>query len=562
MVGDRLRSLSSKIRVVLVTEKVSQLARRELAKVWDEVIDVDAVSNDHEQSRLRLLGRPELNETYTKIEVWNLVQFSRIVFLDADTLPLQTLDALFDVLDPHTDAGKIGAAPDIGWPDIFNSGVFVACPNKPTYEKLCNRAAEAGASFDGGDQGLLNQFFTESDHWKRIPFTYNVTPNATYQYIPAYKRYEKQINLVHFIGPDKPWKREYTPSEQQASDVVDESKSVDMAQKWADAYHSSFGGKQDRIIKGILKPVRDLVIDESRIIQPPPNRWDASKFRPPRRSEPEAKNFVETSVQNAWDVPQDTPAFVPPPLGESLVQFPWEEATVVAERVFPEDRQPEPIHEQDSQPMHDHSVKRKVSFEEPAPPEPEPVLESEPEPEHDLAEVPGAPQPPDHPIVGVVFGINPERRFPEDEFYNPLPPAPPRTEETSGQYNGNDDDDYNDEENDDGTGSESRYFNSLEDELEVVSSSYQGGSASRAPGLGHSRGVPAHAASRASRIAHSTRRPERTHHGQGHNHAHNHNHQPVHQPTPQRAFHHERPYNPLHGILKNARHPPDQGGPA
>jgi glycogenin glucosyltransferase len=58
-------------------------------------------------------------------------------------------------------------------------------------------------SFDGGDQGLLNDYFTD---WERLSFTYNVTPSAFYSYIPAFEAKKDQIKVVHFIGDWKPWK--------------------------------------------------------------------------------------------------------------------------------------------------------------------------------------------------------------------------------------------------------------------------------------------------------------------------------------------------------------------
>jgi glycogenin glucosyltransferase len=63
--------------------------------------------------------------------------------------------------------------------------------------------AERGISFDGADQGLLNMHFKNNYH--RLSFTYNVTPSAHYQYIPAYRHFQSSINMVHFIGANKPW---------------------------------------------------------------------------------------------------------------------------------------------------------------------------------------------------------------------------------------------------------------------------------------------------------------------------------------------------------------------
>lgn len=54
---------------------------------------------------------------------------------------LSNIDELFD-------REEFSAAPDPGWPDCFNSGVFVFCPSMETYGKLLQYCTEHG-SFDG-----------------------------------------------------------------------------------------------------------------------------------------------------------------------------------------------------------------------------------------------------------------------------------------------------------------------------------------------------------------------------------------------------------------------------
>ena len=54
---------------------------------------------------------------------------------------LQNVDDLFD-------REELSAAPDIGWPDCFNSGVFVYRPSQETYAALLQFALTYG-SFDG-----------------------------------------------------------------------------------------------------------------------------------------------------------------------------------------------------------------------------------------------------------------------------------------------------------------------------------------------------------------------------------------------------------------------------
>ena len=65
-----------------------------------------------------LTDRSELGVTFTKLHCWRLTEYRKCVFLDADTLVLANIDDLFD-------RDELSAAPDAGWPDCFNSGVFV-----------------------------------------------------------------------------------------------------------------------------------------------------------------------------------------------------------------------------------------------------------------------------------------------------------------------------------------------------------------------------------------------------------------------------------------------------
>ncbi|KAL4769322.1 hypothetical protein BDW60DRAFT_218916 [Aspergillus nidulans var. acristatus] len=162
--------------------------------VYDELIPVYRMTN-HTPANLWLMERPDLIATFTKIELWRQTKFKRIVYIDSDVVAIRAPDEL---LDMDVD---FAAAPDVGWPDCFNSGVMVLRPNMQDYFAL-KALAERGTSFDGADQGLLNMHFRD---WHRLSFTYNCTPSANYQYIPAYKHFQSTISLIHFIGSQKPW---------------------------------------------------------------------------------------------------------------------------------------------------------------------------------------------------------------------------------------------------------------------------------------------------------------------------------------------------------------------
>ncbi|CAG9117823.1 unnamed protein product [Plutella xylostella] len=189
--------------VVLITPSVTDAMRERLRAVFADVIIVD-VLDSRDAAHLALLQRPELGITFTKIHCWGLTQFEKCVFLDADALVVQNCDELFE-------QEELSAAPDVGWPDCFNSGVFVFTPSKDTFDALIKFAKERG-SFDGGDQGLLNSFFSDWAHGdikKHLPFLYNVTSAAFYSYLPALKHFGQNLKIIHFIGAAKPWLQTY-----------------------------------------------------------------------------------------------------------------------------------------------------------------------------------------------------------------------------------------------------------------------------------------------------------------------------------------------------------------
>ena len=96
-------------------------------------------------------------------------------------------------------------------------------PSATTFESIRSFAQERG-SWDGADQGLLNDYFGSETNstapeapegssfapgggWKRLSFRYNVTSHGGYTFAPAYQRYGDAIMASHFIGQHKPWNR-------------------------------------------------------------------------------------------------------------------------------------------------------------------------------------------------------------------------------------------------------------------------------------------------------------------------------------------------------------------
>ncbi|CAG8092312.1 unnamed protein product [Penicillium salamii] len=184
----------AKLVALFTPDRLQAATIDELRTVYDELIPVSSMVNDT-PANLWLMDRPDLIATFTKIELWRLTQYRRVVYIDCDVVALRAPDELLSL------EADFAAAPDVGWPDCFNSGLMVLRPNLQDYYAL-RALAQRGISFDGADQGLLNMHFQD---WHRLSFTYNCTPSANYQYIPAYKHFQSTISLIHFIGSQKPW---------------------------------------------------------------------------------------------------------------------------------------------------------------------------------------------------------------------------------------------------------------------------------------------------------------------------------------------------------------------
>uniref|UniRef100_A0A8D2IBH0 glycogenin glucosyltransferase n=1 Tax=Urocitellus parryii TaxID=9999 RepID=A0A8D2IBH0_UROPR len=125
---------TSRKLVVLITPEVSSLDV--LSRVFDEVVEVNLMDSE-DYIHLAFLRRPELGVTLTKLHCWTLTRYSKCVFLDADTLVLHNIDELFD-------REELSAAPDPGWPDCFNSGVFVFQPSLETHQLLLHEGRTRG----------------------------------------------------------------------------------------------------------------------------------------------------------------------------------------------------------------------------------------------------------------------------------------------------------------------------------------------------------------------------------------------------------------------------------
>ncbi|XP_067631957.1 glycogenin-1 isoform X4 [Eurosta solidaginis] len=243
---------------VLVTPSVSESMRQRLQDVYNVVQEVN-VLDSQDAANLALLARPELGVTFTKLHCWRLVQFEKCVFLDADTLVLHNVDELFE-------REELSAAPDVSWPDCFNSGVFVYRPSLETFAKITEFAVQNG-SFDGGDQGLLNLYFADwahSDIKKHLPFVYNVAAFASYCYLPAFKQFRDKIKILHFAGKLKPWLIQFNSENRTALTPTEYAHAADLIQLWWNIFCDNVHQNLSTAMAGLAGALSQLRLGEQR----------------------------------------------------------------------------------------------------------------------------------------------------------------------------------------------------------------------------------------------------------------------------------------------------------
>ena len=74
-------------------------------------------------------------KSFTKLQLWSLVEYERVVFLDADVLVVAEVDALFSCVLPFC------VAPDPPLALGMNTGVLVLAPSHTTYTHLMSKYA-------------------------------------------------------------------------------------------------------------------------------------------------------------------------------------------------------------------------------------------------------------------------------------------------------------------------------------------------------------------------------------------------------------------------------------
>ncbi|PIN10402.1 Glucuronosyltransferase [Handroanthus impetiginosus] len=200
---------STKDMVALVSDGVSDYAKKLLQADGWIVKTISLLENPNQVRPTRFWG------VYTKLKIFNLTNYKKVVYLDADTIVVKNIDDLFKC---HKFCANLKHS------ERLNSGVMVVEPSEKLFKDMMTKVSTM-YSYTGGDQGFLNSYFPDFANarifdpnaspeelksrpipqMERLSTLYNADVGL-YMLANKWMVDEKELRVIHYtLGPLKPW---------------------------------------------------------------------------------------------------------------------------------------------------------------------------------------------------------------------------------------------------------------------------------------------------------------------------------------------------------------------
>ena len=144
-------------------------------------------------------------DQFSKLNLWNMVEYDRVLYLDSDCLVVGPLDALLAI---NVSDAPLWVTRDIRggqWVDGFNMGVFMIRPSAAEFTRLMRAKEDPSVAYETlmAEQGLLNAVYRGA--WRDFGFRNNANL-AAFTDDPALWAREARdgLNVIHYTM-NKPW---------------------------------------------------------------------------------------------------------------------------------------------------------------------------------------------------------------------------------------------------------------------------------------------------------------------------------------------------------------------
>lgn len=226
--------------VVMVTENIDAITRQHLWAQECEVYDVPVIGPD--PALADRYANARFADVWSKLAVWTLTEYQRVVFLDADMLVVQNMDEVFELplaegsiaachacrCNPNQIASypanwrpencyyswcedpQMNANPPTSVDNYLNGGFLVLTPDNAVYQQMVARLAakEDISSWVFAEQDFLNEVFR--DRWLPLHYGYNALKTLPRQHPKMWDF--SLVKNIHYII-DKPWDKYPQPGD-------------------------------------------------------------------------------------------------------------------------------------------------------------------------------------------------------------------------------------------------------------------------------------------------------------------------------------------------------------
>ncbi|XP_022144543.1 inositol phosphorylceramide glucuronosyltransferase 1 [Momordica charantia] len=200
---------SKKDMVALISDGVSEYAKQLLEADGWIVEKISLLANPNQIHPSRFWG------VYTKLKIFNMTNYRKVVYLDADTIVLKNIEDLFE-------CSKFCA--NLKHSERLNSGVMVVEPSETIFNDMMSKVNTL-PSYTGGDQGFLNSYYSNfpnahvfepnlppevrrsrpAPKMERLSTLYNADVGL-YMLANKWMVDESELRVIHYtLGPLKPW---------------------------------------------------------------------------------------------------------------------------------------------------------------------------------------------------------------------------------------------------------------------------------------------------------------------------------------------------------------------
>lgn len=209
VLGKSLRDTGvTKDMVALVSDGVSEGGIRLLEADGWIVERIELLANPNSKRPTRFWG------VYTKLKIFNMTEYRRVVYLDADTIVTRSIEDLFECQ---------GFCANLKHSERLNSGVMVVEPSSRLFEDMVSKV-QSTYSYTGGDQGFLNSYYegfadaqlfnpdlspeirkARPKKMERLSTLYNADVGL-FALANKWMVDANELRVIHYtLGPLKPW---------------------------------------------------------------------------------------------------------------------------------------------------------------------------------------------------------------------------------------------------------------------------------------------------------------------------------------------------------------------